>query len=445
MKEEFTPGLPSPHTPPDADLENSEISVFKDNLSEIQAEHLYLGGILQKPEYLMETEIQAKHFVSGHNQIIFDTIREVDMSGEPVDPFIVGERIEEKTGKNYQIIIADCVQASFTEYFMINAESVMKRNYKRREVMKVVTQLKHDYDIDTAIKGLMNIESIEKKHLYSMKEAVSAALDKAQETAAADGMSGLPTSIKKLDDILGGLNAPDLIILAGRPAMGKTSVALNWMLAHDAPSMFFSTEQPHYQIGQRAISKVSHVSAQKIRVASFNDHEMSGMTAAVMQLQRSDIKIYDQGSLSITELVREARKAKFNFNIQAVYVDYVQRMVTPGDRREGLGEILRGLKSLAKELHIPVVALAQVNREVEKRTDKRPYMADLKDSGDFEQEADEIIFCYRDEVYHESTPDVGIMELIIEKNRHGPTGTVRTSWLADTMSVENLSYAEENY
>ena len=143
--------------------------------------------------------------------------------------------------------------------------------------------------------------------------------------------------------------------------------------------------------------------------------------------------------MTITELMRESRRMKYKHDIQAVYVDYIQRMTIEGkDRREGLGDILRGMKSLAKELKIPVIALGQVTRDVEKRPDKRPRMSDLKESGDIEQEADTIMLLYRDEVYNEDSPDRGIIEILFGKNRHGPVGKIKAAWLGETMQIKNL-------
>jgi replicative DNA helicase len=287
----------------------------------------------------------------------------------------------------------------------------------------------------------MDIEVIQKKYSYSMAEAALAAIEKAQDSAANDGLTGLTTGLKKLDETIGGFQSPDLYVIGARPAMGKTAVIINMMLNNNAPVGFFSTEQPHEQIGLRAISATSQVSARNIRTAKFTDSDMNNMAYAVTKLSSKKVHIFDKGNLKITELMREARRMKFTHNIEAVYVDYIQRIKADSEnRRLEVAEVVTSLKSLARELKIPVIALAQVNRKVEERADRRPHMGDLLESGVIEQEADVVMLLYRDEVYNENSPDKGIIEILIDKNRHGVTGKIKFAWLAETMQIKDLAY-----
>lgn len=406
-----------------------------------QTESWLIGQILAKPEKLMDLKITVDHFTIESHRRMFDKITELESQNKIIDVITVADALEKEfPNQDYWLSnLGQYQMDSFSESFFESSQMIMIESYRNRKIKDIALQLDQDFDADKAIKHLMDLNHTEKKYTHSMPEAAMAAIEHAEETAKKNGVTGLSTGLENLDNALGGFQDPDLIIIGARPSMGKTSLALNFMLNHKAPVAFFSTEQPFEQIGLRAISAESSVSARKIRVASFEEQEMNRMYAAVTKLTESKIQIYDKGSLTITELTREARRLKYNQGIEAVYVDYIQRMKIEGkDRREGLGDIVRGMKSLAKELKIPVIALAQVNREVEKRQDKRPRMGDLKDSGDIEQEADEIILIYRDEVYNPDTPEKGIIELLIDKNRHGPTGVLRNAWLPDTMQIKDL-------
>jgi len=167
------------------------------------------------------------------------------------------------------------------------------------------------------------------------------------------------------------------------------------------------------------------------------------MAKAVTKLASKQVHIYDRGNLSITELMRAARAMKYNHGVQIIYVDYIQRIRDKAEsRRQEVANVVTKLKSLALELNIPIVALAQVNRDVEKRPDRRPRMADLKEAGEIEQEADTVAMLYRDEVYNEDTVDKGILEILIDKNRHGPVGRLKFAWLPETMRVQNLQEFE---
>jgi replicative DNA helicase len=285
----------------------------------------------------------------------------------------------------------------------------------------------------------MNIDVIEQKHSHTMAEAAMAAIEKAQATAKNDGVTGLPTGLSLLDKAIGGFQSPDLYVIGARPAMGKTSVILNMMLNHDSSVGFFSTEQPADQIGLRAISATSAVSARKIRIAEFSHEDETAMSMAVFKLASSKIHIYDKGYLHINELMREARRMKYNFDVGAIYVDYIQRIKSGNkERRLEVAEVVTSLKSLARELKIPVIGLAQVNRKVEERNDKRPHMGDLLESGVVEQEADVVMLLYRDEVYNPQAGEKGVIEILIDKNRHGPTGNLKFAWLPETMQIKDL-------
>ena len=404
-----------------------------------QAEIFFLGQLLAYPEKLMDVEVAEEYFTIQSHRKIFRKIMDLESRNKMIDVITVSDELEKEYPGEYWLVRLGSYQMdSFSSTFFESAQIVMVENFRKREIKRISTELANDFDSDRAIRALMNIDTSEKNYTHTIGEAAIAAIEEAQETAAKDGLSGLPTGLKKMDDTTGGFHDSDFIVLAGRPGTGKTSVAINLMLAHNVPVAFFSTEQPYKQIGLRAVSAYSAVSAQKIRVANFDDNDMEAMSAACTQLTNSKIHIYDKGQLTISELMRESRRLKYNHDIKAIYVDYIQRMkVESKDRREGLGDIVRGMKSLAKELDVPIIALAQVNREVEKRTDKKPRMGDLKESGDIEQEADVVMFLYRDEQCYPQSGEKGTIEILIDKNRHGPVGQMKFAWIPETMQIKD--------
>lgn len=407
-----------------------------------EAEKLFLGQIIQYPEKMIDIEVGEEHFQTETHRLIFNVIKNLEADNQIIDVLSISTELKKinKNG-NWLPMLGEYSNDSFAHTFFKTSQQAMLSLHKEREVRRIIEELQSDYDSDRAIQDLMNINQVSERYSFGMKHAVIAAIENAQESAKHGGLTGVTTGLKKLDEKLGGLQQPDLIIIGARPAMGKTAFILNLMLNNNCPVGFFSTEQPHEQIGLRAISAVSGVPATKIRTANFNKDEMSSMSYAVTQLQNKDIHIYDRSYLTITELMREARRMKYNYDVKVIYVDYIQRVKANSEnRRLEVAEVTTSLKSLARELKIPVVALAQVNRTVEQKTDKRPHMGDLLESGVIEQEADTVILLYRDEVYNENSPDSGIIEVLIDKNRHGPTGAILFSWLADTMQVKDLAY-----
>lgn len=411
------------------------------DLSIDQAESWFLGRLLQTPERIAETKINPEHFTSSQKRVIFESILDLSARNEIIDVVSVAAECEKKS-PHEPYWLAYCgqyVNDSFSDTFLLSSQKVMLESYRKRVIKNIAFDLTENLDSDAAITRLMDLDTVERKYCHTTAEATMAAIEKAQQTAQRDGVTGLKTGLVQLDKAIGGLQAPDLYVIGARPAMGKTAVVINFMLNHDAPVGFFSTEQPHDQVGLRMISATSNVSARKIRTATFDDSEYNNMAYAVTKLQSKKIHIYDKGHLTLNDLMREARRMKYNYGIEAIYVDYIQRVRAKSEsRRLEVSEVVTGLKTLAKELQIPVIGLAQVNRNVEERADKRPGMGNLLESGVIEQEADVVMLLYRDEVYDEHSRDKGIIEIIIDKNRHGPTGTLKFAWLGETMQIKNL-------
>lgn len=265
-----------------------------------------------------------------------------------------------------------------------------------------------------------------------------------------EAITGLATGLTDLDEITSGLQTSDLIIVAGRPSMGKTALVMN-IAEHAAikgskPVLAFSMEMPADSLAMRMMSSLGRIDQHRIRTGKLDDDDWPRVTSAVHMLSEAPLFIDDTPALSPSEMRARARRlAKEHGQLGLIVVDYLQLMQVPGykgdNRTAEISEISRSLKSLAKELEVPVIALSQLNRSLEQRHDKRPIMSDLRESGAIEQDADLICFIYRDEVYNDESPDKGIAELIIAKQRNGPIGRVRVAFIGKYTRFEDLAYS----
>lgn len=262
-------------------------------------------------------------------------------------------------------------------------------------------------------------------------------------------VTGLATGLQDLDELTTGLQPADLIIVAGRPSMGKTTLAMN-MAEHVAikasqPVLVFSMEMPADALAMRMMSSLGRIDQHKLRTGKLEDQDWPRVTSAVHMLSEAPLFIDDTPALSPVELRARARRlVKEHGSLGLIVVDYLQLMRVTGvkveNRTAEISEISRSLKALAKELSVPVIALSQLNRSLEQRQDKRPVMSDLRESGAIEQDADLICFIYRDEVYHEDSLDKGCAEIIVAKQRNGPIGRVKVAFLGQYTRFEDLAY-----
>ena len=262
------------------------------------------------------------------------------------------------------------------------------------------------------------------------------------------GITGLPTGYEEFDQMTAGLQPTDLLILAARPSMGKTTLALN-MAEYAAMKTrkgvaVFSMEMSASQLALRLISSVGRVNATRLRTGELEDEDWSRVHSAIRLLREAKVFIDDTPALSPEVLRSKARRLKREHDLGLIVIDYLQLMAVPGNsenRATEISEISRSLKALAKELNVPVIALSQLNRSLETRTDKRPVMADLRESGAIEQDADVIVFIYRDEYYNkENSQDKGLAEIIIGKQRNGPTGSFKLKFFGEYTRFDNLAH-----
>jgi replicative DNA helicase len=280
-----------------------------------------------------------------------------------------------------------------------------------------------------------------------LKDLLVKAVDRIDALFQQDNpITGIATGFSDLDEMTSGLQRSDLVIVAGRPSMGKTSFAMN-MAEHAAirdkiPVAVFSMEMPGEQLAMRLMSSLGRIDQHKVRTGKLGDDDWPRLTSSVGLLAEAPVFIDDTPALTPTELRARARRLKREHDLGLIVIDYLQLMQVPGggeNRATEISEISRSLKALAKELHLPIIALSQLNRSLEQRPNKRPVMSDLRESGAIEQDADVILFIYRDEVYNEDSPDKGTAEIIVGKQRNGPIGKVRLTFLGEYTRFENFS------
>jgi len=289
------------------------------------------------------------------------------------------------------------------------------------------------------------------KGFVSLKKILPATVDRLDLLSSNEGqITGLTTGFSEIDRMTAGLQKGDLVIVAGRPSMGKTSLAMNMAenaaIGTRAAVAIFSMEMPAEQLAFRMIGSIGRVNQSHLRTGNFSDEDWSRINSAITIMSEAPIFIDDTPALTPGEVRARARRLKREHNLGLIVVDYLQLMQVAGtkeNRTNEISEISRSLKALAKELEVPVIALSQLNRGVEQRTDKRPVMSDLRESGAIEQDADIIMFIYREEVYDKETHRKGIADIIIAKQRNGPIGEVSLTFLGEYTKFEN--YAGESF
>ncbi|WP_273723853.1 replicative DNA helicase [Bartonella sp. AU18XJBT] len=464
----------------------------------IEAEQALLGAIFINNDSLDRVSdfLKPEHFFEPLHQKIYHVLSHLIKTGKCVDPVTIKPYIqmEEKIGDItvYQYVVRLATEA----VTIINAEDYGRVIYDlfiRRSLINLGTQVVNTaFDAPVELTPTQQIETVEnqlfelaEKGKYgggfeNFNEAIKKAIDMASAAKKRSSqLSGIATHIKTLDEKMGGLQASDLIILAGRPGMGKTSLATN--IAFNIANAynrnaniqeneggivgFFSLEMSSEQLATRIISEQTEVSSSDIRRGNISDEQFSKIIRAVNQLQKAPLYIDQTGGISITQLAARARRLKRQHGLDILFIDYIQLMTSSSKRSsenrvQEITEITTGLKALAKELNIPIIALSQLSRQVENRTDKRPQLSDLRESGSIEQDADIVLFVYREEYYFKNEePKLGTLEhtkwqdemdkimgkadVIIAKQRHGPTGIVPLAFQSDFTRFSDL--ADSNY
>lgn len=416
-----------------------------DNFQE--AECAVIGGLLIDNSKVLEIELLPAHFGDGSLGVIYESIQSLDRLGKPFDVFTVSSELARTTGKDWTATVAQIARNTASARNVVEYASQVKRFHRNRSVRRICTELLETVSaesgaVDKAIGCLMSLDETNRNTSYSMREVVTQAADEIERSLKSDGgLPGISTGFIDFDESFGGYQKGDLFILGARPAMGKTGFLLSSLLNCKVPAGVISAEMSATQIGLRAISSSGRIDSQNLRTANLTEQEWALMGKAVAYLSELRIVINDKSSPTIGEVQAWVRKMKHKAGIEILFVDYLQRLQGNNpklSRVEQVGEIAIGLKTIARELGIPVVAMAQVNREVEKRDNKRPQMGDLANSSEIEKEADVIVMLYREEVYNPSTERSGVAELRVEKNRHGPTGLIELNWISEYILFEDL-------
>ncbi len=427
-----------------------------------------LGGILLRNEVLAYLDtIEAEDFYDPRHQAIFAAMRSLEDKGKPIDEVTLEAQLQEMGkfdatgGLNYlgELALRVPTADNVTHY-----AEIVEAKHSARQLMLAAAEVtaKGYEDLGDVREYLDEAESkifaVTQRHERGGPEPIKKLLKKVfssldERFSAPGGITGVPTGFTGLDERTAGLQPTELIILAARPAMGKTSFALS--LAQNAalqgwPTIIFSLEMSSAQLAERLLCSEARVDSSALRRGQLQRQDMTNLTYAANTLSKARVLIDDTPAIGLRELRSRCRRFVANKDIMRdskcglIIIDYLQLMTgsaqaARSSREQEISEISRGLKALAKELHCPVLALSQLNRSLESRPDKRPMLSDLRESGAIEQDADLIFFIYRDVIYNPDTENEKLAELIIGKNRHGATGTVETLFEGRFTRFENLS------
>lgn len=431
----------------------------------IEAEQAVLGGLLIN-EYAWEAigdQIVEKDFYRHDHGQIFAAIKSLAEKNSPFDLVTVSEWLEiqgcleDIGGMAYLASLAKETPSAFN----IKAYAgIVRERSVMRQLINIATHIANSCYQPEGREAKEILEEAERliftiaeqgarsqQGFEFLKDLVIKAGERIDELYRSKGaITGLSTGFKDLDEITSGLQPADLIIVAARPSMGKTAFAMNIAenvaLSGDKTVAIFSMEMPGEALALRMLSSLGRIDQKKVRSGQLEDEDWPRLTSSMAMLSNANIYIDDSPGLSPSDLRARCRRLARNNEIGLVVIDYLQLMQVPGksdNRTAEISEISRSLKMLAKELKAPVIALSQLNRSVEQRPNKRPIMSDLRDSGAIEQDADVIAFIYRDEYYNDDSPDKGIGEVIIGKQRNGPIDTVRLTFLGQYTRFENFA------
>ena len=417
----------------------------------LEAEQAVLGSILIDSRCVADVIglLQPEDFYLQQNREIYETIYTMFNFSQTIDPVTVLDKMKElgvhhDNSRDYilQLMEITPTAANVVRYAGIVREKAMLRGLAQAAVD--ISEVVHS-QVGTASEML----EIAEKKIYALRKGergdslehvgvvLQKVFDRLRELSQSDSaIPGLSTGMKDLDVVINGLNKSDLLLVAARPAMGKSAFALNLSLnvakKYKKTVAIFNLEMSREQMAMRLLATESFVDGKKMATGKLTEEEWTRLAMASVALSQTDIRIDDNPSVTVADINAKCRRLD---NLGLVVIDYLQLMSGSGYGKGGenrvtvVGEISRALKIMAKELNVPVICISQLSRAVESRPDKRPIMSDLRESGAIEQDADEVLFLYRDEYYNPNTEDKGIAECIVSKNRHGETGTVKLQWV----------------
>ncbi len=431
------------------------------------AERSVLGAVLLDNAVLDElaSQLSPKDFYREGHRHIFRAMAELHQRGEPIDVLTVADyldaddRLEAAGGPAYLTRLSSAVPSAAN---VGHYGAIVRRKASLRRFISTAGELVNecygdvnDFEsfMDEAEQRLFAITQLGQKRDYvAMREVVKGAFTQIEALyQKSEKITGTPSGFIDLDNMTAGWQPSDLIIVAARPAMGKTSFTLNMAshaaIARKTPCAFFSLEMSNEQLAIRMLCSEARINQSNLRRGQMSEQEWARLIKAAGTLSEAPIYLDDTPGLGIMEFRSKCRRLKAEHDIGIIFIDYLQLMTgsqrsRSASREQEISEISRSLKGVAKELNIPVIALAQLNRGVEQRADKRPMMSDLRESGAIEQDADLISFIYRDEIYNPDTEAQGLAEIIIGKHRNGSTGTVKLRFFGPYTRFENLAQDE---
>ncbi len=436
----------------------------------LEAEQSLLGGLLLDNRRWDEVndEVGMTDFYSQNHRLIFGAIRNLQGSSDPADVITVSEWLEnngsldDAGGLSYIGTLANSTPS--TANILTYAKIVRERSILRSLIAAANEISDSAYTpegktprevLDNAEKLVFDISERDgrnQKGFTTIQDLLTRSINRIEELFESnETVTGIATGFTDLDEMTSGLQRGDLVVLAGRPSMGKTSFAMNIAeyvaLEKGLPVAIFSMEMPGEQLAMRMLSSIGRINSNKVRTGKLGDDDWPRLNSAVGLLDKAPLFIDDSAGLNPLDLRSRARRLlREHEDFGLIVIDYLQLMQSSGkeeNRATEISNMTRALKMLAKELNVPVMILSQLNRSLEQRPNKRPIMSDLRESGAIEQDADVIFFVYRDEVYNEDTDQKGISEIIIGKQRNGPVGTVRLTFRGEYTRFEN--FASESF
>ena len=430
----------------------------------VEAEQAVLGSMLIDPRCVPEVidKLRVEDFYLRQNREIYETIYSMFNYSLTIDPVTVLENMkksgyyDENQSRGYVLQLMDTTPtaANVLEYVeIIRDKTLLRRVAETAGELTALVQEGTDSGQDVLEAAEQRIYAIRQGRAAKGLTPISAVLievyDRLSELAASDSaIPGLSTGLKDLDRAISGLNKSDLILLAARPGMGKTSMALNILLDAGKKSgktvAFFSLEMSKEQLAMRLISGECFVDNKKLVTGKLTEQDWESVAMAADSLNRANILIDDDSSVTVADINAKCRRVD---NLGLVVIDYLQLMQSAGgktrsgdNRQQIVSDISRSLKIMAKELNVPVLCLSQLSRANESRTDKRPMLSDLRESGAIEQDADIVLFLYRDGYYNKDSENPNLAECIIAKNRHGETGTVQLQWMPEFTTFSDMEW-----
>lgn len=435
-------------------MENIEAAMKRIPPHSIEAEQAVLGAMLMNKDAVMVASeiITGDDFYQTAYGIIFDSVVDLFKAGKPADLITLQEKLKEKNVPpeiSSMEFVKDLLEGTQTsanvKYYaeIVRDKSILRRLIRINEDIANTCYLENqplDEILEKTQKEVFElVEHGNSEEYVPIRQVVLNALDVIERASKTKGnVTGIPTGFIDLDYKLSGLQRSDLVLIAARPSMGKTAFVLN-IAQHVAfrqnlAVAIFSLEMSKEQLVNRLFSLESHVDAQILRTGNLSDTDWEKLIEGAGTIGNSRMIIDDTSGISISEMRSKCRKYKLEIGLDLIIIDYLQLMSGSGGRKnesrqQEISEISRSLKGLARELNVPVIALSQLSRAVEQRTDKRPMLSDLRESGAIEQDADVCMFIYRDDYYNPDTEDKNIAEIIIAKQRNGPIGTVRLAWM----------------